>query len=787
MAFDRFLIAPFNTGLQTDLRPFLIMDDAFTYLQNAYVFRGRVRKRFGSLFMGTNQLESRLSTSLFIGGNGIGITDSTGAASGNVRTILADSGLPLAIGQTFSIGTQLYNVISSTAGAQPMLTSSGSGTFNISTGAYTITGGPADTTIYFYPSLPVMGLTQYESGIINDHPSYAFDTRYAYVFTPGSGWDRSGTAIWHGNNLKYFWATNWQGSVTNANTGVPVMFVTNFNWTPGAAAPAATDDPIWYMSPAGTWVAMLGSPNGIFFLPNPTGSSPLAPYTGPFVQTALMIVVFKNRLVLLNTVENNNSGYNPTGPVYSGTATHYKNRARYCFLGSPLAINAWYETGKDSSGNVAAGAGYEDCPTEEAIISSEFVKDRLIVYFERSTWEFAYTGIDSRPFVWQKLNTELGSQGVFSTVPFDRECLTIGNTGIHACNGSNVARIDTKIPDEVFDAFKIKNDSPKRIQGIRDYYTELVYWCFVNTAAEPTQVFANQILVYNYQNKSWALNDDCFTAFGYFEQQADETWESSAPQTWEEFPATWIDGIIQAQQRQIIAGTPEGFVLRIVPDNPFNAPSMQITNLIPSVVVPGGEYFDLTVINHNCAIGDFVSIQTATGITYPTGYYQVFGVIDVNNITIYAKDLTGTYTGGGTLARVSNIQFTTKQINPYDKDGSDVYLARVDFMVEKTDYGQITVDYAPSSTELSMINEAQSTNSIMGTGVLETYAYPAYYYPLEQNQQRLVHPIYFQTTGTCVQLNFYQTPTQLGNANIATSDFQLDAITLFCNKSGRMQ
>ena len=29
MAYDRFLIAPINTGLQTDLRPFLIPEDAF--------------------------------------------------------------------------------------------------------------------------------------------------------------------------------------------------------------------------------------------------------------------------------------------------------------------------------------------------------------------------------------------------------------------------------------------------------------------------------------------------------------------------------------------------------------------------------------------------------------------------------------------------------------------------------------------------------------------------------------------------------------------------------------
>ena len=54
MAFDRFLVGfnDTNSGLQTDLRPWLIADNAFEVLNNAYVFRGRVRKRFGSQWMG---------------------------------------------------------------------------------------------------------------------------------------------------------------------------------------------------------------------------------------------------------------------------------------------------------------------------------------------------------------------------------------------------------------------------------------------------------------------------------------------------------------------------------------------------------------------------------------------------------------------------------------------------------------------------------------------------------------------------------------------------------------
>jgi hypothetical protein len=37
--------------LELDIKPFMIPDNAFAQLDNAYVFRGKVRKRFGSRLM----------------------------------------------------------------------------------------------------------------------------------------------------------------------------------------------------------------------------------------------------------------------------------------------------------------------------------------------------------------------------------------------------------------------------------------------------------------------------------------------------------------------------------------------------------------------------------------------------------------------------------------------------------------------------------------------------------------------------------------------------------------
>lgn len=779
--FDRFLIAPFNTGLQKNLRPWLILDDAFEELQNAYVFRGRVRKRFGSNLMGTTQLLSRLRVSL---GN------NTGAAM-NLPANTASHTPQLAIGQIFSLGSTIFTVYQLGAGVAT-LTTNGAITAVIDSVAtpntITVTGGAA-VPLFWYPSLPVMGITQYESGAVNNHPSYAFDTEFAYVFTPGTGWARSGTAVWKGNNSQFFWAFNWQGTAASA-ASAPVMFVTNFNFTLGAGVPAATDDPIWYFD--GTnWVAMLGSgANGIFFLPGNGGTRTQT----PFVQTARIIVAFKNRTLLLNTVENNNSSTTGTG-----TATQYPNRCRYSMFGSPLAVNAWYEPNNfDAAGNVSQGAYFIDAATEEQIVSAEFIKDRLIVYFERSTWEIAYTGNETRPFIWQKLNTELGSQSTFSSVPFDKEVLTIGQSGFHACNGSNVVRIDDIIPDEIF-TFSNQNNNYLRTAGIRDYFTECVYYTFVSNWATSTQTFPNQIMLYNYRNQTFAFNDDCFTAFGYFEQQVSYTWANSAPITWAQANFPWNSGIISSNQRRILAGTPEGFVVILNSDESRNAPAISITNL--SIAASG--IITVTAINHNLSDAptlfpydaDYVLFENVVGsagvMTYLNGTILPVAEVktaDTFTVNTFGGLTTGSYLGGGTLSRVSNIQIKTKRFNPYDKIDTNVTVQRIDFGVQKTEAGAISVDYYASSSESSMVEGAVSTGSNLGTYILETSPYDPVFYPLELTQKLLWHPIYFQSSGESIQIELYLAPEQMTNPNMSLSDFQLEGMVLYTAQcSSRLQ
>ncbi len=789
--FDRFLIAPLNTGLETDLKSWLIPDDAFAELQNAYVFRGRVRKRFGSRFMGTGwsspqtePLFSRLRIDL---GNTDGSGDASGTVPGNI----------FKLGQMFSVGTTIFTVNNGTAGIQNMLsTGTATGTYDVSDGAYAITGAAASTPIWFYPSEPVMGLDNYQLGSIDNQPSYAFDTQFAYLFA-GGFWQRSVLGIppvWHGNDLNFFWVNNWDGITANVVT----MFVSNFQAFIGTAL--VTDDPIWAFDSTSGWQPFSYSPDATINTLNQQ------PYTvtqtitngtiiSNYVQTARIVVSFKNRLLLLNTVENNANGatqYNtgsdilkqttgitPTSYLTS-TNTKFVNRCRYSINGSPFAANAWLEpnlTYQPSSGGTtytSSGAGFIDATTEEAIVSAEFIKDRLIVYFERSTWELAYTGNEVLPFVWQKINTELGSEAQQSTVPFDKQILTIGNTGVHACNGANVQRIDNKIPDEIF-TISNKNLGVQRVAGIRDYYVEMVYWSFPSSSENSSNKYPDRVLVYNYQNGAWAFNNDCITSFGYFEQQQGITWASTT-NDWSDCDFAWASGTTQAQFRQVIAGNQQGYVFIIDAEQPRNERAMQITNL----TYPSTGTVQLVLINHTLEVGEYISIENPQGINLPIiGIYEVIAIIDANTVNIWAPDVSGTYLGGGNSARVSNIQILSKQWNPYVNKDRNVFLQRIDFGVTKTQNGQITVDYYPSATEMSLIDEGgpSGTNSMLGNNILETSPYALA--PLEQMQERLWHPVYFQSDGTCIQIYIYLNDAQISSSAIAWSFFEIQGMILY--------
>lgn len=740
---DRFFIAPFDTqsGLTNNVRPWLIPDEAFAQMENAYVFRGRVRKRAGSRYLGNDQLSSRLRFQ-------VGVL-SSGARSANVRALAMDASMPTEVGQAFSVGDIVFTVFDSNAGPQQMKRTDNSGataTYNLTNSDFNITGVglPDGTAVYFYPAFPVMGLLTKEEITISEEFVIAFDTRWAYQYV--SGWERlnaeaaAGDAVWRGSNADFFWGTTWSGT----NPYDKFFFVSNFN-------PNEPNFMRYYNPGSGQWNQ---------FRPQITS-------TPAYLISARIIVPFKNRLLALNTFEGG-----------AAPGNQFTNRCRYSQIGSPLDANAWRE-------DIPGRGNALDAPTSEAIVTVEFVKDRLIVYFERSTWELVYTGNQALPFAWQQINNELGAESTFSVVGIGSSAVAVGNVGVHKSNGSTVERIDQKIPNLVFNIHNAQ-EGIKRVYGIRDYQAEVIYWAYVDENSTSTQPYPTKVLLYNYVNDTWAINDDSITCFGYFWPSDGILW-SSRTVRWAD-DVTWGSGLGQEKQKQVVAGNQEGYTFIVDWNVTTNTGALQITDVGSS-----GGLTQLTIIDHNLRFGDYLYIDGCVWSDSSNGLngtiVNVLDVIDENTVTV--ADLvtfTGTYSGGGTVARVSRISIKTKEFNFYAKEGRQAYISKVEFMVDKTGAGQIQTDFYVSTSSASFLNDSSISGALVGTGVLDTFAYNSTNSSLtgliENSQSRLWHPVYFQASGEVIQLELRYNDVQMRDISIQTADFQLHAMCFTASAIG---
>jgi len=168
MATDRFLIGYGDGGLQTDVQPWLIADNAFANLENAYILQGRLQKRIGSTLMGGDQLNSRVRYLL-------GVINGAGALSGTVP------GSVFSVGQMFSVGTDVFTVNATGNPATTLTTNVAAAmTYDTTTGAYAVSGETPGTDVFFYPATPIMGIVLYYVTATKDYLTIGFDTQLSY-------------------------------------------------------------------------------------------------------------------------------------------------------------------------------------------------------------------------------------------------------------------------------------------------------------------------------------------------------------------------------------------------------------------------------------------------------------------------------------------------------------------------------------------------------------------------------------------------------------------------------
>lgn len=839
---DRFYIGPYdkNSGLVNSVRPFYVNDKAFQFLNNAYQWRDSVRKRFGSRWLGNTQQSTRLRIDLGGFNVQVGTTNGSGDLSGTVP------GITFNVGQRFVIGAETDTVTSGAAGAQPMTrtggsstthtfnigtgafvlvgapantpvyfffnttttsgagaaagvvpgvdfaigqmfsigsqlytvwqngalktTGAGAGTYNLTTGAYSITGAPISTPVYFYPAQPVMGFVDYENGGDEFDLTIAFDTQFSYLYNTGTiGWERiaaeanAGAATWSGSNSQFFWGTSYNG----INAFDYDVYVINYHETEKMRVLSTVAAvPTWdYFYPQIQDIATGGTPTLTIFL-----------------QSARMIIPFKNRLLVFGTWENES----PDGMAF--TLRQYPFRMRWSAEASPLATDAWRQ---DIPGQ---GSGLDN-ELNEAFTSVRFVKDRLIVFCETATFEVAYQDNQLRPFQLRQINNEYGAESTFSVVGFDRYALAIGDVGVMACTGANVERIDSNIPDEVFKIHQI-NGGIERVYGIRDYFTEMAYWTFPDETATSVFPYPKKILVYNYATNTWAFNDDSFTAFGYFQPTTGVTWDSTEI-TWDD-DVSWDSGSNKAQFRNVIAGNQEGWTMLIDRDDTTNSPALQITNLTISNLFT----VTITAVDYNMNVGDYIYLSGITGtgnLTDLNGTIQAIftqDASDANTFTFVALqsdgftpiNLAGTYSGGGMITRVSRLQIATKAFNFYATKGYNASINQVNFLVEATTGGKILADWFISNSLVNMVAASSKpfgTGCLLGTSVLETSPYVRERF--EATQAQLWHQVYINAQGEYIAIGLYFDDLLMRSESVRIADFKLYAMLFLASRAGNLR
>ena len=817
-----FSIVNLREGVRRDVEPFLVNNDAFPVLENAYLFRGRIERR--SAFSKIGFSDGKLKRIL-------GQTDALGDFSTTLQSIPVIGGLSV-----FIVGSTTYT--DSGAGGALLVNGIGTASLVLLTGVLTILGAPPLTDVTYEPSLPVMGLRFKEEDPINDEAYIGFDTRYSYYFDIGfddwvkqSAYKTTGTEfIWSGTDSDLFWTFNYLGamwttnnipgnhavSITSVTAGAnavitftggnvftigDVVSVTNTGSvgidgksgtvTLAAAGTVTTDinNTGAALGAGGILHAMTSSisGDGIKWYDGPdsnaTNTVGWVNFNPPIDSTAdpillrgcLCIVAYRGYLIALNTYED---------LVASALPVNYKQRARWGQLGTPYYVppvpvnqTSQFEAWFSDVANKGRG-GFSDAPTNESIVSCQFVKDTLIVYFERSTWQLVFTRDDSAPFVWQKINTELGCESTFSLVPFDKGVFAIGNYGIITCDSVNVSRIDQKIPDEVFQ-IQNKNNGVKRAYGIRDYGSQLVYFTYPVVADEDGDpvnqdvIYPNRVLLLNYLDGSYAEFDDSFTCFGYFQRQSDLTW-GAAREPWGGANRAWNSGFQQAKYPDVCAGNQVGYtmVFSQAAQEGLNTPSLLFSDFALS-----GPLGIIYSPNHNLTTGQYVRFQNVGGLTNINDIIFPIVFVDADHFSIDpdpAFPISGTYTGKGEITVIPNFTILTKIFSPFLDTGQGTRLSKVEILADKTGEGQISIQVYPNySLTVSVVEK------LMNTKADDLLSFQAV-------EDKIWHRTYLNVNGSFVQLKISLNDEQMRDFAKTVSNVKIHGINLYFSPSGRL-
>jgi hypothetical protein len=746
-------ITGMTTGLVQERENFILPNDAYPVLENAFVWRERIKRKKGCQLLGRlRRAEVNLVQAQTNGLAQYTVADVLSSVRVSEPGAEIEPGsVTITIAPAVPIETTIYT---DTGGTGALTYVSGpytisSGSINYSSGALVLNftvPPPAVRNVVvqvsYFPGLPVMGLRSRQLTNINNEQLIAFDQKYAYRFSSNAWQEFIAGTTWTGNDSDFFWSTNYWVNASNEK----LFWVTNFSGTSG--------DPIRYTDGT-TW----------------TNFAPQINSAGDVLAQCLAMLPFRGRLIVFNTLEG----------VDLSTSVSFPQRIRWSAIGSPLTANSWNE-------DIRGQGNYLDIPTSESIVSVGFVRDNLVVYCESSTWQLRYTGRSIAPFQIEKVNSELGAESTFSAVQFDTSLVGIGDKGVVECDSFKSDRIDVKIPDLVFQ-FNNDANGTKRVHGIRDFAQRLAYWTYPykpnQSQSSSANFFPDKRLVYNYENDSWAIFDDSFTTLGTYQPQSGRRW-IDVPYAWEDQNYPWVNrpSLFPA----IVGGNQQGFV-EFLDSQVTNDVSLTIQNITGNTTTPTV----ITSTSHNLRTGQVIKIsQIPTGTPFSNLNSQIFSIIrvDANSFQLWLYnplsgqfntpqlDAPATYVGAGRIAIRDNFRIVSKKFNFID-DGQNVQLGYIDILLDNTEEGAITLqvyndynDNTPTNTFPQNATSDTFFNSVVPTTV-----------PLNRGSSKNWQRVFCPTRAAFITIEWTLSNDQMIGVE-QESNVQIDAQILWMRPAG---
>lgn len=530
--------------------------------------------------------------------------------------------------------------------------------------------------------------------------------------------------------------------------------------------------------------------------------SPLALY---YIVGARMIIPFKDRLLFVGPVIQTSAAgsqiYLQDTIIYSQNGTAYYTAS---FTGDPVLATTVFHpilvpsnqtaTATAYWENITGFGGFVQVGIDQPITSIAPNQDVLILGLRTVESKLVYTGNDLVPFQFYTINSELGSTSTFSTIIMDEGILSRGDRGIIITSETKAARIDLRIPDEVFQ-IRLTNNGTERFTAQRDYVNEWVY--FTYPVNDINYNYPSQTLLYNYRDNSWGIFRENYTTYGQFRRQTGITWATLPPTlTWATWNTPWNAGNSTLLQPEIIAGNQQGFVLFRQNDDTEEDSSLSIQNISGNTI---------TSPNHCLNNGDYITISGVQGTLSSQLNGNVFSVFGATTSTFMLNPsiTSGTYLGGGLITRMYVPFIQSKQFPVSWGIARKTRIGVQQYLLTTTDIGQISLLIYLSQDGDNAYNSGPIVPQVNSTNNSLIYSTVLYTCPESTNlgltpaninlqmvtgiaQEQIWHRVNTSLLGDTVQVAFTMNDAQMRDPTILNQFSEIELHAMILNVSPSM-